>query len=52
MESIQYVNLIEINPVVVEILGVENDELAVPINNTLVCHMAFLVADTRLCVLI
>ena len=26
--------------------GVENGELAVPVNNALVCHMAFLAADT------
>ena len=47
-------NLIEISVVVIEIQGVENDELAVPVNNTLVCHMAFLAADhdTRPCVLI
>ena len=51
MESIKYVNLIEINPVVIEIRGVENGKLVVPVNNTLVCHMAFLAADTRLCVL-
>ena len=36
----------EINTVVIEIQGVENDELAVPVNNTLVHHMAFLAADT------
>ena len=47
MEDINYVNLIEIDPVVIEIRGVENGELAVPVNNTLVCHTAFLVADTR-----
>ena len=45
-------NLIEISPVVIEIRGAENGELAVPVNNTLVSHMAFLVADTRPCVLI
>ena len=37
---------------VIEIQGVKNGELAVPVNNTLVCHMAFLAADTRPCVLI
>ena len=52
MEGIKYVNLIEIGPVVIEIRGVENGELVVPVNNTLVHHMAFLAADTRLCVLI
>ena len=52
MEGIKYVILIEIGPVVIEIQGVENGELAVPVNNTLVCHTAFLAADTRPCVLI
>ena len=46
MEDIKYVNLIEIGPVVIEIRGAENGELAVPVNNTLVHHMAFLAADT------
>ena len=45
-------NLIEITPVVIEIQGVENGELAIPVNNTLVSHTAFLAADTRRCVLI
>ena len=36
MEGIKYVNCIEIGPVVIEISGVENGELAVPVNNTLV----------------
>ena len=45
-------NFIEIRPVVIEIQGVESGELAVPVNNTLVCHTAFLAADTRPCVLI
>ena len=40
-------NLIElIDRVVIEIQGAENGELAVPVNNTLVHHMAFLAADT------
>ena len=51
MEGIKYVNLIEIGPVVIEIQGVENGKLAVPVNNTLVSHTAFLAADTRPCVL-
>ena len=29
----------------IEIRGVENVELAVPVNNTLMCHTAFLTAD-------
>ena len=52
MEGIKYVNLVESSPVVAEIGGVENGDLAVPVNNTLVCHTAFLAADTRPCVLI
>ena len=52
MEGIQYVNLIEMGPVVIEIRGFENGELAVPVNNTLVRHTVFLDADTRPCVLI
>ena len=51
MEGIKFVNLIEIGPVITEIRGVENGNLAVPVNNTLVRHMAFLATDTRLCVL-
>ena len=46
MEDMQYVNLIKIGPVVIEIQGVKNGKLAVSINNTLVCHTAFLAADT------
>ena len=45
-------NLIEIGPVVIEIQGVENGEFAVPVNNILVHHTAFLAADTRPCVFI
>ena len=52
MEGIKYVNLIKIGPVVIEIVGVENSELAVPVNNTLMRHTAFLATDTLLCVLI
>ena len=52
MVGIKYMNLIEISPVVIEIRGTENGELAVAVNNTLVCHTAFLAADTRPCVLI
>ena len=42
MEGIKYVNLIEIGPVVIEIREAENCELAVPVNNTLARHTAFL----------
>ena len=52
IEGIKYVKLIEIGPVIVEIQGVENSELAVPVNDTLVSHMTFLAVDTRPCVLI
>ena len=52
MEGIQYLNLIEIVPVLIEIQGVENTELAIPVNDTLVRHMAFLAADTQPCVFI
>ena len=52
MEGIKCVNLIEIGPVVIEIRGVGNDDLAVPVNiNTLVCCTSFLAADMRPCVL-
>ena len=50
MEGIEYVNMIEIGPVI-EIRGVENGKLAVPVNNTLVRHTAFLAAATQPCVL-
>ena len=36
---------------VLEIRGVGNDDIAVPVNNTLVYHMSFLTADTRPCIL-
>ena len=52
MEGIKYVNLIEIGPVVIEIQRVENGELVVSVNNTLVRHTAFLATDTQPCVLI
>ena len=51
MEGIKYVNLIEINSMVIEIRGVENGELVIPVNNTLVHNTAFLATDTRPCVL-
>ena len=46
MEGIKYVNLIEIRSVVIEIQGIEDGKLVVPVNNTLVHHTAFLAADT------
>ena len=51
-EGIKYMNLIEISPVIIEIWGVENGKLAVPVNNMLVRHTAFLATDTQLCILI
>ena len=48
MEGIKYV---EIGPAVIEIWGVENGDLAVSVNNTLVCYTSFLAADTWPCVL-
>ena len=36
MESIKPGNLLEISPVVIEIQGVENIELVIPVNNILV----------------
>ena len=50
MKGIKFMSLIEIGPVVTEKQGVENGELAVPVNNTLVRHTAFLATDTRPCV--
>ena len=50
LEGIKCVNLIEFFLVVIEIRGVENGELAVPVNNTLVCHIGFLATDTQPCV--
>ena len=35
MKTIKYVNLIEISQVVIEIQGIANGKLAVPVNNTL-----------------
>ena len=46
MECINYVDLIEISPVVIEIGEIENDKLVVPVNYTLVCHTAFLATYT------
>ena len=43
MECINYITL---GPIVIEIPGVENAELAVLINNTHVHHVSFLDADT------
>ena len=50
IKDIKYVKFIEIGVVVIEIWVVENGDLVVPVNNTLVCHTSFLAADTRPCV--
>ena len=52
MEGIKYVNLIKISQVVIEIQGVENCKLAIPVNDTLMHHTAFLATDTQPCILI
>ena len=52
IEGIKYVNLIEIGLVDLEIRGIENGELVVLVNNTLVCHMALLATDIQPYVLI
>ena len=52
IEDIKYVNLIEIGQVVIEIQRVENGKLVIPVDNTLVYHMALLAVDTKPCVLI
>ena len=46
-----YTHLVQIGPAVTEMQGVENGSLAVPVNNTLVCSMSFLVTYTQPCVL-
>ena len=52
MEEIKYVNLIEIGPVVIEIRGIENGYLVVPVNTVAhLCGMTFLAADIQPCVL-
>ena len=51
-EGIKYVKFDAIGPVVIEIWGVENGDLAVPVNSTLVCCSSFSATDTWLCILI
>ena len=52
--GLKYADLVELNVVVIEIRGVENDMLAVPVStcNALACHTAFLATDTQSSVLI
>ena len=45
-QGIKYVNMIEIGPVVIEIRWIDNGNLVVPVNYTLVCHTTFLAVDT------
>ena len=52
MVGIKYVKFDRNWFVVIEIWGVENGDLVVPVNNTLVCCTSFLAADTWPCVLI
>ena len=40
---------IEIGLVVIEIWGIKSSDLAVPVNNTLVCYTSFLATDTWPC---
>ena len=49
MEDVKYENLIEISSVVIEIRGIENGNLVVTVNNTLVHCTAFLATDTQPC---
>ena len=49
IQGIKYMILTEIGLVVIELWGVENGKFAVPVNNTLMCHTAFLAADIRPC---
>ena len=48
MDGIKLINLVQTNPVVTKMQGIESGNLMVPVNNALVCGMSFLVADTRL----
>ena len=52
VEGILYVSLIEISLVVIETQGAENGNLVALVNNTLVCRMSFLAANTQPSVLI
>ena len=45
MKGIKYMNLVQISSVVIKTQRVDNGDLVVPINNTLVCSISFLVAD-------
>ena len=46
IEGIQYINVIEIGTVVIQIRGTKNSDLNVPVNNTLVHHTSFSATDT------
>ena len=45
MKGIKYMNLVQISSVVIKTQRVDNGDLVVPINNTLVCSISFLVTD-------
>ena len=49
-KGIKDMNLIEIGPVVVEIQRVENSDLVVPVNNTLVCLVFLGCCHSTVCV--
>ena len=52
IESIKYVKPTKIGRLVIEIRGIENGQLAVPVNIILIHHTAFLATDTQLSTLI
>ena len=52
MKGIKYANLVKINPIVFELWEAEIGNYIGHVNNTVVCRMSFLAADTRPCVLI
>ena len=53
MEDIKnIINLVQVGLVVIEILGVENGNLTVPVNSTPMYSISILTTNTRSCVLI
>ena len=46
MESIKFVNFIEIGQAVIEIQRIKVGNIMVPVNRTLMCFTPFLAADT------
>ena len=51
IKGIKYIILVQISPVVLEIQGVENGNLVVPVNNTLEYHLSFLATGIQPCAL-